>query len=134
LSILDRVFYVNLFLSADFFNIDLYKELCYYTIYMLLWEGCEMIYDAEKNAVLITVDELCSAAYGFSDLGAGGGYAVCERVSAGGMDYIISGGVELEAPNGAGLYTLYAEGNKRVQNMRLGFSARLCAVSLGLTK
>ncbi len=93
-----------------------------------------MIYDAEKTAVLITVDELCAAAYGFSDLGASGGYAVCERVSAGGMDYIISGGVELEAPNGAGLYTLFAEGNKRVQNMRLGLFGALACRGLGLDK
>ena len=93
-----------------------------------------MIYDAEKNAVLITVDELCAAAYGFSDLGASGGYAVCERVTAGDIDYIISGGAELESPNGNGLYTLFAEGNKRVQNMRLGLFGALVCRELGLDK
>ena len=93
-----------------------------------------MIYDAEKNAVLITVDELCSAAYGFSDLGAGGGYAVCERVTAGDIDYIISGGVELEAPNGNGLYTLSPRETKGCKICGLGFSAHSPAVSLGLTK
>ncbi len=94
-----------------------------------------MIYDAEKNAVFITADALCAAAYGFSDSEGRGAHAVCERVSAGGIDYVISASAELVEPNGGDdVYTLRASGNKRVQNMRLNIIGCLVCRQLGLDR